>query len=188
MFCLVHTHSDHLTDISHNAWRMYSRCVMSAVSPVPPARLHSEPFLPQVKWNRRSSQTLASSHEGDIRVWDRRKLSIPERYISAHTAKIHGLDWSPSVVSETAAVGTRAIVAGTGPTAVGIGHLGPLSSLLGPRWSGWDPCGRLWNPLRSALGSALGHWGCLTFFDMILLCVAFGDHDDGFDFDFGFEV
>ena len=55
----------------------------------------------QVKWNRVSSQTLASSHEGDIRVWDRRKLSIPERYISAHTAKIHGLDWSPNVVGGT---------------------------------------------------------------------------------------
>ena len=87
--------------------------------------------MPQVKWNRRSSQTLASSHEGDIRVWDRRKLSIPERYISAHTAKIHGLDWSPSVVSVTRlrlvlgplwqAVGPLRSVFGT--SAVGVGPL-----------------------------------------------------------------
>ncbi|XP_037075346.1 GATOR complex protein WDR59-like [Pollicipes pollicipes] len=63
----------------------------------PAAAMRSVESACQVKWNRISSQTLASSHEGDIRVWDRRKLSIPERYISAHTAKIHGLDWSPTV-------------------------------------------------------------------------------------------
>ncbi|XP_043237262.1 GATOR complex protein WDR59-like isoform X1 [Amphibalanus amphitrite] len=68
----------------------------------PVATMRSVESACQVKWNRISSQTLASSHEGDIRVWDRRKLSIPERYISAHTAKIHGLDWSPNSESQLA--------------------------------------------------------------------------------------
>lgn len=48
----------------------------------------------QVRWNRINSKLLATSHEGDVRLWDTRKGSIPVQYIAAHLHKIHGLDWS----------------------------------------------------------------------------------------------
>lgn len=53
----------------------------------------------QVRWNRISPYLLATAHDGDIKIWDQRKGSAPIQYISAHLAKIHGLDWSPN--SET---------------------------------------------------------------------------------------
>ncbi|KAF4521796.1 hypothetical protein B566_EDAN011381 [Ephemera danica] len=49
-----------------------------------------------VRWNKISRHILASAHEGDIKVWDQRKGTAPVQYISAHLAKIHGLDWNPS--------------------------------------------------------------------------------------------
>ncbi|XP_026282882.1 GATOR complex protein Wdr59 isoform X2 [Frankliniella occidentalis] len=49
----------------------------------------------QVRWNRLSSFLLATAHDGDIKLWDQRKGTAPVVYISAHLAKIHGLDWSP---------------------------------------------------------------------------------------------
>ena len=48
----------------------------------------------QVRWNRTNSKLLATAHEGDVRLWDTRKGSIPVQYIAAHLHKIHGLDWS----------------------------------------------------------------------------------------------
>nr|CAH7717717.1 unnamed protein product [Callosobruchus chinensis] len=49
----------------------------------------------QVKWNRLSPHLLATAHEGDIKIWDQRKGTVPMQYIAAHLSKIHGLDWSP---------------------------------------------------------------------------------------------
>ncbi|XP_029944372.1 GATOR complex protein WDR59 isoform X2 [Salarias fasciatus] len=49
----------------------------------------------QVKWNRKNPNLLASSHDGDVRVWDRRKPSTAAEYVAAHLSKIHGLDWHP---------------------------------------------------------------------------------------------
>ncbi|XP_077419336.1 GATOR2 complex protein WDR59 isoform X2 [Vanacampus margaritifer] len=49
----------------------------------------------QVKWNRRNHNVLASSHDGDVRIWDRRKPNTACEYVAAHLAKIHGLDWHP---------------------------------------------------------------------------------------------
>ncbi|KAJ3593385.1 hypothetical protein NHX12_005720 [Muraenolepis orangiensis] len=49
----------------------------------------------QVKWNRRNQHLLASSHDGDIRIWDRRKPNTAVEYVAAHLSKIHGLDWHP---------------------------------------------------------------------------------------------
>eukprot|EP00795_Rhopilema_esculentum_P001709 gene1709-16188_t len=48
----------------------------------------------QVKWNKTSEYLFASTHDGDVRVWDTRKGNIPLAYIAAHLSKIHGLDWS----------------------------------------------------------------------------------------------
>lgn len=49
----------------------------------------------QVRWNRISSNILATAHDGDIKLWDQRKGTAPIQYIAAHLAKIHGLDWNP---------------------------------------------------------------------------------------------
>ncbi|XP_077376566.1 GATOR2 complex protein WDR59 isoform X2 [Festucalex cinctus] len=49
----------------------------------------------QVKWNRRNPNVLASSHDGDVRIWDRRKANTACEYVAAHLSKIHGLDWHP---------------------------------------------------------------------------------------------
>ncbi|XP_025832716.1 GATOR complex protein WDR59 isoform X2 [Agrilus planipennis] len=49
----------------------------------------------QVQWNRISPNFLATTHDGDVKLWDQRKGSAPMQYIAAHLSKIHGLDWSP---------------------------------------------------------------------------------------------
>ncbi|KAK0087002.1 hypothetical protein PV326_005337 [Microctonus aethiopoides] len=49
----------------------------------------------QVRWNPLSPHTLATAHDGDIKIWDQRKGNIPVQYIAAHLTKIHGLDWCP---------------------------------------------------------------------------------------------
>ncbi|XP_076142873.1 GATOR2 complex protein WDR59 isoform X2 [Alosa pseudoharengus] len=49
----------------------------------------------QVKWNRRNPNCLASSHDGDVRIWDKRKPNTAMEYVAAHLSKIHGLDWHP---------------------------------------------------------------------------------------------
>ncbi|XP_030232179.1 GATOR complex protein WDR59 isoform X1 [Gadus morhua] len=49
----------------------------------------------QVKWNRKNQNVLASSHDGDVRIWDRRKPNTAVEYVAAHLSKIHGLDWHP---------------------------------------------------------------------------------------------
>ncbi|XP_031164379.1 GATOR complex protein WDR59 isoform X2 [Sander lucioperca] len=47
----------------------------------------------QVKWNRKNQNLLASSHDGDVRIWDKRKPNTAVEYVAAHLSKIHGLDW-----------------------------------------------------------------------------------------------
>ncbi|XP_023188638.1 GATOR complex protein WDR59 isoform X3 [Xiphophorus maculatus] len=47
----------------------------------------------QVKWNRKNPHLLASSHDGDVRIWDKRKPNTAVEYLAAHLSKIHGLDW-----------------------------------------------------------------------------------------------
>ncbi|XP_062247810.1 GATOR2 complex protein WDR59 isoform X1 [Platichthys flesus] len=49
----------------------------------------------QVKWNKKNPNLLASSHDGDVRIWDRRKPNTAAEYLAAHLSKIHGLDWHP---------------------------------------------------------------------------------------------
>ncbi|KAG7207480.1 hypothetical protein KM043_009113 [Ampulex compressa] len=49
----------------------------------------------QVRWNTLSPYTLATAHDGDIKIWDQRKGNSPVQYIAAHLTKIHGLDWCP---------------------------------------------------------------------------------------------
>ncbi|XP_050778305.1 GATOR complex protein WDR59 isoform X3 [Gopherus flavomarginatus] len=49
----------------------------------------------QVKWNKKNVNCLATSHDGDVRIWDKRKPSTAVEYLAAHLSKIHGLDWHP---------------------------------------------------------------------------------------------
>lgn len=48
----------------------------------------------QVGFNRVSGNLLATAHDGDLRIWDIRKGSCPQQYITAHLARIHGINWS----------------------------------------------------------------------------------------------
>jgi WD40 repeat protein len=48
----------------------------------------------QVKWNRKKEFIIASSHDNKVLIWDTRKGSIPVTKITAHSAKIYGIDWS----------------------------------------------------------------------------------------------
>lgn len=48
----------------------------------------------QVGFNRVSGHLLATAHDGDLRIWDMRKGSCPIQYITAHLARIHGINWS----------------------------------------------------------------------------------------------
>lgn len=48
----------------------------------------------QVGFNRVSGNLLATAHDGDLRIWDLRKGSCPIQYITAHLARIHGINWS----------------------------------------------------------------------------------------------
>ncbi|XP_041453847.1 GATOR complex protein WDR59-like [Lytechinus variegatus] len=50
----------------------------------------------QVKWNRKDEHCLATVHDGDIRLWDKRKGNQAVKYISAHVSKIYSLDWDPN--------------------------------------------------------------------------------------------
>ncbi|KAJ7050532.1 hypothetical protein C8F01DRAFT_683078 [Mycena amicta] len=50
----------------------------------------------QVKWNRQDPHVLASSHGGEVLIWDRRKGSLPITRLNAHRSKIYGIDWSPT--------------------------------------------------------------------------------------------
>lgn len=45
-------------------------------------------------FNRVSGNLLATAHDGDLRIWDLRKGSCPIQYITAHLARIHGINWS----------------------------------------------------------------------------------------------
>ena len=49
----------------------------------------------QVKWNKIQTSVIATSHDGDLKLWDIRKSSTPFMYMSAHIGRIFSLDWSP---------------------------------------------------------------------------------------------
>ncbi|KAK5991052.1 putative RWD [Cladobotryum mycophilum] len=48
----------------------------------------------QVKYNRKSSNILASSHDRWLHIWDVRNPAQPLKSINAHDSKIYGLDWN----------------------------------------------------------------------------------------------
>ena len=48
----------------------------------------------QVKWNRVEPHIVASAHDNRVLIWDDRFGSLPVKHITAHSAKIYGIDWS----------------------------------------------------------------------------------------------
>ncbi len=50
-----------------------------------------------------SGKLMASAHDGEIRIWDIRKDSVPVKYMTAHYQNIFSLDFSPIKVSITIA-------------------------------------------------------------------------------------
>uniref|UniRef100_UPI0035900280 GATOR2 complex protein WDR59 isoform X3 n=1 Tax=Myxine glutinosa TaxID=7769 RepID=UPI0035900280 len=51
----------------------------------------------QVKWNKQNQDIFATSHDGDVRIWDKRRANFPVEYMAAHLSRIHGLDWHPDL-------------------------------------------------------------------------------------------
>ncbi|KAJ7029772.1 hypothetical protein C8F04DRAFT_1115839 [Mycena alexandri] len=87
----------------------------------------------QVKWNRQDPHLLASSHAGEVLVWDRRKGSLPSARLRAHRSKIYGIDWSPARRDElvTCALDGEIKVWDLGAAGEGGGLYGNTSSSLG---------------------------------------------------------
>lgn len=58
----------------------------------------------QVEWNRVDATSLATAHDGEVRVWDLRaageRTVAPAVQITAHMQKIYGLDWHPQRMYE----------------------------------------------------------------------------------------
>ncbi|CAH0516526.1 unnamed protein product [Peronospora belbahrii] len=58
----------------------------------------------QVEWNRVDATSLATAHDGEVRVWDLRTAAertvAPVALITAHMQKIYGLDWHPQRMYE----------------------------------------------------------------------------------------
>lgn len=46
-----------------------------------------------VKWNGISRHLLATTHNGDVKIWDERKASSPIQYISAHLTSVSDHDF-----------------------------------------------------------------------------------------------
>lgn len=45
----------------------------------------------QVRWNPLLSYTLATAHDGDVKIWDQRKATSPVQYITAHLTKVYNI-------------------------------------------------------------------------------------------------
>eukprot|EP00041_Stephanoeca_diplocostata_P033367 m.1101403 g.1101403 ORF g.1101403 m.1101403 type:complete len:965 (-) comp24323_c0_seq3:1963-4857(-) len=52
-----------------------------------------------VRWSPRMGSTLASTHDGSVKIWDTRMAAMSQS-ITAHTSKITSIDWSPTVADE----------------------------------------------------------------------------------------
>jgi len=48
----------------------------------------------KIEWNKVSGKYLASAHDGEVKLWDERRLAAPVLAINAHLSRIYALDWS----------------------------------------------------------------------------------------------
>jgi WD40 repeat protein len=50
----------------------------------------------QIEWNKIDQASIATAHDGEVRVWDTRSSEkTPVVIITAHMQKINGIDWHP---------------------------------------------------------------------------------------------
>ncbi|GAB9465561.1 hypothetical protein Gpo141_00002966 [Globisporangium polare] len=55
----------------------------------------------QVEWNRVDQTSIATAHDGEVRIWDTRASDrTPAVMITAHMQKIYGIDWHPTRMYE----------------------------------------------------------------------------------------
>ncbi|XP_052233615.1 GATOR complex protein WDR59-like isoform X3 [Dreissena polymorpha] len=103
--CTMKAHTRNISDIDWSPFdvNVIASCSVDAYTLLwdvrepkrPCASFQSVCGASQVKWNKVTNNMFATSHEGDVRIWDPRKGNTPVLYHTAHLAKIHGLDWSP---------------------------------------------------------------------------------------------
>ncbi|XP_033095696.1 GATOR complex protein WDR59-like [Anneissia japonica] len=104
--CSLKAHSRAISDLdwSHFESNLLATCSVDTYiflwdtrdTRKPSCAFHTVYGAAQVKWNKVNSDLLATVHEGNLRLWDRRNTNQAVQYITAHTQKIHGLDWNPN--------------------------------------------------------------------------------------------
>ncbi|UXI19172.1 Zinc finger protein [Sarcoptes scabiei] len=105
---LMHTLGGHTRTITDFNWSYHEASMLASASydnyiyiwdiretRKPAYLMHSISGATQIKWSKINENILATSHEGDVRIWDKRKSNMPLYYVSTHLAKINGIDWSP---------------------------------------------------------------------------------------------
>ncbi|KAH7642410.1 wd repeat-containing protein 59-like protein [Dermatophagoides farinae] len=105
---LMHTLSGHTRTITDLNWSYKEPTILASSSfdnyiyiwdlretRKPIYLMHSISGASQIKWSKINENILATSHEGDVRIWDKRKSNMPLHYVSTYLAKITGIDWSP---------------------------------------------------------------------------------------------
>ncbi|KAI2797080.1 GATOR complex protein wdr59 [Blomia tropicalis] len=113
MNSLIHSLKGHTRTITDLNWSINEPTVLATASydnymhiwdlrdsRKPVQSMHSIAGATQVKWSKMNDYTLATSHEGDVRIWDKRKSNTPIHYITAHLSKINGIDWNPFRTSQ----------------------------------------------------------------------------------------
>ncbi|KAK9459473.1 WD40-repeat-containing domain protein [Lipomyces oligophaga] len=102
---VLHAHTRAITDINFHALdpERLATCAVDAFVHCWDMRSPSKPVqsfcdwkasATQVKWNRRNSHVIASSHDRYVHIWDDRMGAIPLRTINAHSTKVYGIDFN----------------------------------------------------------------------------------------------
>eukprot|EP00002_Diphylleia_rotans_P027724 TRINITY_DN5567_c0_g4_i1.p1 TRINITY_DN5567_c0_g4~~TRINITY_DN5567_c0_g4_i1.p1 ORF type:complete len:938 (+),score=153.42 TRINITY_DN5567_c0_g4_i1:31-2844(+) len=101
--CILRHHRGTVTDLhwSHTDPNLLLTCSSDRTIALCDVRFERDAALHQthenpvfVRWSRFRSHEFASAHDGDIHIWDARKLGVSVRMIKAHTGLTQSLDWS----------------------------------------------------------------------------------------------
>ena len=80
-------------DASLNLWDL--RSIGGSTRKRPALTFNMIVSASQVKWNKINTSIIATSHEGDLKLWDTRKASTPFQYLTSHISRVYSVDWSP---------------------------------------------------------------------------------------------
>eukprot|EP00731_Ephydatia_muelleri_P020820 Em0013g547a len=104
LLCSFKAHIRPVTDISWSSSEpdLLATCAVDTFFNVwdirdtkrPKASFRSTAGASLVQWNRVNGYLLASAHDSELRIWDLRKPSTAMGFITAHTSRIHDIDWS----------------------------------------------------------------------------------------------